>query len=418
MNTGNPKVDWLRIALGVDAATLLRDPLVRRGSAEQQRDPVSSRPMPTPTLRLWRDDDGGVGDGPAVDAPPAKPAPPPPDPKAKEKWLNEWNPLVRRYNATDFEPSATPRLKELFDKWDSLSDDAKKKAKAGDYAGALAALPAAKDALKAYLDEAEAVDKATKPQAVAAANKVSTLVKKKELAGKTNAEKLELLNALRAPATKMTDDFKKAQFEIYKDLELDPKFVAEDKKKREQTVKTLVGTAKDKEEMKKMRDGWGDLKPDEKHAFIKKTVAAHCKALGIPAPKNVEFRDLGATRVNPTTIRAEGGNYDHKTGTLLINDYPDGPIGDFAETLKTIFHENSHHYQHELVDKLEKQQLSKEDPEYEEALLFQANFEPQGYVDPNAYNKDANEAYHNQPSERHSFSNGPDTAKDLLDALQ
>src|SRR5689334_5211830 len=101
MNTGNPKVDWLRIALGVETATLLHDPLARRESAEQQRDPVSSGPMPTPTLRFWRDGgvdggvgDGGVGDGPAVeappadappaDAPPAKPAPTP-DLKAKKK---------------------------------------------------------------------------------------------------------------------------------------------------------------------------------------------------------------------------------------------------------------------------------------------------------------------------------------------
>src|SRR6266850_122538 len=148
-----------------------------------------------------------------------------------------------------------------------------------------------------------------------------------------------MLHALRAPATKMTDQFQKAQFEIYKTLELDPKFVAEDKKKREQTVKNLVGTAKDKEDLKKTQDNWGNLEPEEKLAFIRKAVAAHCKALGIPAPK-VEFKPFGAVSIRQDDgtliIRAKGGEYDHEHGTLYINDHPKSSIKDFAETLDTI----------------------------------------------------------------------------------
>ena len=234
--------------------------------------------------------------------------------------------------------------------------------------------------MKASLDGAKAVDKAAKPQAVAAASKVSTLVKKKTR-GKTNAEKLELLHALHAPATKIIDDFKKAQFEIYKTLELDPKFVAEDKRKREQTVKALVGTDKDKAEMKKMRDGWGDLEPDEKRALIKKTVEAHCQSAGHTGPQKYRVQ---RSRRNPHKLyhlKDRGWQVPITRPTRIFNQRLSGQhVGDFAATLDTIFHENSHHYQHELADKLANGNLPKEDPEYEEALLFQANFEPQGYV--------------------------------------
>ena len=64
ISASNPKVDWLRIALGVEAANLLGDPLQGTG-------PVSSAPMAP--LRFWRDDGSGDDGGPTVDAGPDKP---------------------------------------------------------------------------------------------------------------------------------------------------------------------------------------------------------------------------------------------------------------------------------------------------------------------------------------------------------
>jgi hypothetical protein len=261
-----------------------------------------------------------------------------------------------------------------------------------------------KDLLKAAADN----DKVAGPKAVVAEKAVKDLVKSKKLAGKSNAEKIQLLKDLRGPSAEMTPEYRAAQREVYKTLKLDPTFVKEDKKKRKEIVKELVPDKAAKAEFKDKRKNWSKQTDDQKIAMIRKAVEAQSKVLGIPAPEIVKVNNP------PKDGLITNGYFNPDDGKIYINLNPASSVNDFEKAIDLAFHENSHNYQNELVKKLENGTLDKSDPAYEQAQLFEINEGSQAYV-PGAEDFSV---YKKQPLEEHAHLNGPETAKVFMKAIR
>jgi hypothetical protein len=298
-----------------------------------------------------------------------------------------------------------PAFKTEHDAYDKALTDFAKEYKAKDYVKAATFVDPLKQAAKDLVKAAADHDKVAGPKASAA---LQTVKDKKKLAGKSNAEKLQLLRDLRGPSTAMTPELRAAQREIYKTLKLDKEFVKEDKKKRKDIVGKLIATKADKAEFKDKRKNWKKQTDDEKLNLIRKAIKAQSEALGIPAPEVVAINEP----IKDGLIT--NGYFNPNDGKIYINLNPDSSVHDFEKAIDLAFHENSHNYQNELVKLLKDGKLPKTDPRYEQALLFEINLEPQAYVR-GAENFDV---YKKQPLEEHAHKNGPETAKALIKAFR
>jgi hypothetical protein len=327
---------------------------------------------------------------------------------AKKTVDDEWKALDADLKKAEAVYPSNPKLKAALKKYSDARNGLATNYKAKNYPTAATFVEPLKTAVKELVKAAADNDKVAGPKAVAAEKAVKDLIKGKKLAGKTNAEKIQLLKELRGLSAKMTPEYRAAQREVYKVIKLDPAFVKEDKKKRKEIVKTLVPDKAAKAEFKDKRKNWSKQSDDQKIAMIRKAVQAQSKVLGIPAPEIVKVNDP------PKDGLITNGYFNPEDGKIYINLHPKSSVNDFEKAIDLAFHENSHNYQNELVKKLENGTLKKDDPAYEQAMLFEINDGPQAYVE----GAEDFAVYKKQPLEEHAHLNGPETAKVFMKAIR
>ena len=219
------------------------------------------------------------------------------------------------------------------------------------------------------------------------------------LAGLTAKQQAGLLKAMRAdPSFKKdkAEKYEELQAKMYRATKLDPQFLNYEKGKRDEVVQELM---KDKAGLKQSRDEWPLMDEDKKMAVVKKLAKVHCDTLGFDPPQTITFVDD-----SPGT----SGAFNWGSSTLEINRKGYG-FNDFELMLDTIFHENSHNWQMQIAQRMRGQKpppITDNDPIQTMALLFDAN-----------HGHKSDEAYEDQPKEKHSFRAGPKTARALMRAL-
>ena len=274
------------------------------------------------------------------------------------------------------------------------------------YAPALGLLDPLLVAARMTLQEAAEFDKTAAAQAAAAKKTIDDLEDASLLDAQPVKEKLRLLEELRVTATPLDKKGRETQRKIYKSLRIDPEFEANDKERRQQVVKNILAGPKAKEELKQAKAGWANMQPVEKLKVLEKMAAAQAKAFGIDPPQIVPFTE------DFKEGSLKNGYFSQRDGKIYMNLHPAASVHDFEAALDIVFHENSHNYQRQLVNRLES---TADVPASDrlQAQLFQANLASGGYVNP----KEDLEIYLGQPVEEHAHANGPKTAKALLKAL-
>ena len=210
---------------------------------------------------------------------------------------------------------------------------------------------------------------------------------------------------------------------LYVVTPMDSDFEKADKKLQQVTADKLKGD----KALTAARANWSRLNPAEKNdqqqilKTMQRLADVQSDTFGIDHVP-VLADDAGKPKVPKQDVAL----FDEADNKIYVNLQNPG-IKDFTSALAVVFHENAHHWQHELVKKLEARppKLSPADPLYNEARLFQANSRrPGGYVkpppDPNADDQAKMEeiAYEQQPVERHAIKAGNETARLVDAALQ
>lgn len=224
-----------------------------------------------------------------------------------------------------------------------------------------------------------------------------------ELEAKSTEEKLDLLDGLRATGEPLTPEERKLQRKLYNALDYDPEFKKVDEERRAE----LVDALKADEDVTGARGTWGQMTDDQRLAVLVKVLKAECKVYDIPAPAVRLFNEPPG----------DEGFFASDTMTLNLNTHPESGWSDYKEAIDTVIHENMHNYQAVLVQRLEEGIITKDDPEYVQALIFAANDAPDGYVDTDE-KLDDDEAgtnpYKTQPLEAHAWDTGDGVAKELV----
>jgi hypothetical protein len=239
-----------------------------------------------------------------------------------------------------------------------------------------------------------------------------------DLKGKSSASKIRLLKELRSGSAELNSEQKAAQRDIYNSMDLDPAFLNHDAGKRAQIAGAMTNTPQKRAKLRNLKANWkktpdaGGPTVEEKLQFMRDAIAVQCQALGIDPPPEVLAVDEPR---NPDTGLIDNGSFDPNTGKISINTNPESSFHKkMAKALDLALHENSHNYQDHLVKKLEAGTLKQGDPEYEQALMFQANSGLRAYVE----GKEDFATYKKQPLEEHAHFNGPQTAKAILKKIQ
>lgn len=198
---------------------------------------------------------------------------------------------------------------------------------------------------------------------------------------------------------------RKAQRAVYAAMDLDERFVEAEEIDRRKVLDALL---QDKEELKKARDEWPLLGQDDRKKVLEKLLKAHCDGMGFKAPANgIKFEDQDAST-----------NGDYLPGGDVIRINPKSRIyDDFELQVDLLFHENSHNWQGQLVNRLDPSHPNPltpaEDPPYTQALMFQSNNAGAEIIPP----AEDYASYQKQPWEDHSWSTGPKTARMLMKGL-
>ena len=193
------------------------------------------------------------------------------------------------------------------------------------------------------------------------------------------------------------------QKRLYKNTDITPEQQATDDASSDKVAADLAGD----QDLQHARANWGSLSDADKAAALKKVVDAQSNAMGVPAPEIVV--DNGMKEGDDTA----SGVYNHEDGKLHINMDPDSNTADFQKALSIAAHENTHHYQDVMMQRLKDGTLKPGDPEYAQTKLFAANNGPNGYIEPH----EGIDAYKNQPLERHAWGNGDKTAQKIVDGM-
>ena len=125
----------------------------------------------------------------------------------------------------------------------------------------------------------------------------------------------------------------------------------------------------------------------EVYGFPKTTIELYEKA---PEEKVIDGKRL-------TSI--SNGYYKHSDGKLFLNRNNKASFAlSFEKAVNVTTHENAHRYQNHLADKLDRGEITKDDPTFEQAKIFKANRDRNGYTPP----KEDFPTYKSQPLEDHS----------------
>ena len=193
------------------------------------------------------------------------------------------------------------------------------------------------------------------------------------------------------------------QKRIYENTPTDPAYLKQQDDQSDQVAKALANDPV----MQKAQANWPAMTDAEKAATLKTVIAAQSKAMGIPAPEVVV--DNGMKEAGQTI----DGVYNPDDGKLHINMDKDAMASSLPGALSIAAHENTHHYQQDLVDRLNSGKLQENDPDYAQAKLFAVNDAPHGYIGPG----EGLASYKQQPVERDAWNNGARTARKIMNGL-
>jgi hypothetical protein len=214
-------------------------------------------------------------------------------------------------------------------------------------------------------------------------------------------ERMDLITSLRFGDANTLPQRQEAMAKVYNTIPLDDQFRNVDDVRRE-TALTNV-----RNEMKQVRADWLNLAPEKKLEALNRVIEIQCESMGLEKkdwPPLKSFADAPKNLVPPETYAKCNGFYYPEDGKIYLNEKKDFLRADFDEALDHVMHENSHHYQDILIQRLEAGELKPGDAEYQQALLFQLN-NGVGYLDLES------EAYKTQPQERHSWLAGGEAHK-------
>jgi hypothetical protein len=313
-------------------------------------------------------------------------------------------------------PALRAHIKAYQDAWNDMVNAEN----AGDFTTALAEVPNVQDAINQLVTAGEENDrKAT------ASVKTVTDLSARDLKAKSTAEKIRLLNEVcSGSGSEMTDEQKAARRALYNAMEMDPEFLKKDAKARKKIAGEMTDSKAKRQKLRKLKRNWKKEPPDgptndEKLDLMREALAVQCAAMGIDPPPEVVNVDEPVKIVHnddgTTDELIDNGYFNPNDGKIYINTNAESSFHEgMQDALDLVLHENSHNYQFKLVAQLEDGTLKPGDPEYEQALMFQANTRPRGYVKSDEGDFDT---YQKQPLEEHAFSNGPQTAKAILKNL-
>jgi hypothetical protein len=337
--------------------------------------------------------------------------------KAKETeneaaWSDEAKQVSDRLDGFDTERDTaddikgiTPELKKLVAEYDAVDTRFWKAYRALDWALALSLMGEFERTAKVLAASKSDYDAAllvAQPRADEATQELTDITPS-DLKAKPTAQKLKLLEDMRATGADLTPAQRKLQRKLYASLDYDPEFKAEDEKRRGELVEAL----KADKEVTGARGKWATMDDDQRLAVLVKVMNAECKVFKIPAPAVLLFY------VPP----GDEGFFSPGSMTLNLNTHPDSGWSDYKEAINTVVHENMHNYQAVLVQRLQEGIITKDDPEYTQALIFAANDEPGGYVAPSEKldpDESGTKPYKTQPVEAHAWDTGDGVAKDLM----
>jgi hypothetical protein len=337
--------------------------------------------------------------------------------KEEKAYRAAFNGLTDVDKADALENTTSPGLKPLAkaykDEWNAMVDAEN----AGDFKTALDQVTKVQDAINQLVTAAEEADRKSAAAVTTVKNLSAT-----DLKAKSKAEKIQLLKELRSGSAEMTDEQKAAQRAVYNAMDLDAEFLKQDAKNRKKIANNMTDTKEKRAKLRKHRKNWKKDPPagptkDEKLDLMREAIATQCGVLGIdPPPEVVEVDKPPEIITKPdgkTRTLITNGYFNPNDGKIYINTNARSSFNKRMElALDLALHENSHNYQNMLVKKLEDGTLTS-GPEYEQALMFQANSGPRAYV------KGAEdfETYKKQPLEEHAHLNGPETAKAIVTKL-
>ncbi len=206
---------------------------------------------------------------------------------------------------------------------------------------------------------------------------------------KTAEEKIAMLDALRGQKEKLTDKQRELQRKIYGAMDLDPDFVVQDDKRREE----LTAAIREDTELLAAEADWATTDIPKRVALLQKTLEKECEIYGMPVPSIQTFE---------APMPGDLGSFNAGTNVIRINVHPSATFDDFFDTIDTIVHENAHNYQGYLVTRLQEGLIVPGDPEYKQALMFACNSVPQSYVN----GQEDRHIYEKQPLEEHAWKTG------------
>ena len=202
----------------------------------------------------------------------------------------------------------------------------------------------------------------------------------------TGEEKVNALNYLRGKSN-LTSGERKTAITIFRTIEIDPVFEAQEKPKREAVLKQLP---KD-EIIRNAVKNWPRLTPEEKLAALDRAVDIHASIFGTEKPK-VRIEELGLP----------GAQYDQRTNTITIDLSKEEGKFPALEAFGKIFHEAAHAQQRQLAEDFLAGKIKPDDSRWLQAQIFALN-EGQLYIRPTKPGlTQEGEDYSNQPVEKHA----------------
>jgi hypothetical protein len=219
---------------------------------------------------------------------------------------------------------------------------------------------------------------------------------------------IDLLERTRAvPDCPSPDDFELAQVKLYAVIQLQPAFLEADEEARQNVISRLI--EQHRAVLSNAYAHWGQLPLPNKLHVIQLVASAHSEAMGFQAPTRVRLIQTDAN---------EAANWSPDDGTLQVNERCP-LLDDFEHVMDTVFHENTHNWQHQLAAELragapvgERGRVLRDPRLHTQARLFELN------LDHDCKDPDWRErGYRVQPVERHAFHTGPRFARDLMRVL-
>jgi hypothetical protein len=226
--------------------------------------------------------------------------------------------------------------------------------------------------------------------------------------------KTEMMRTLAAVDTEKGSKSRLAQFALLQSMQMDEKFEAKSNKQCNDVSEALT---KDPT-LKDAKSSWGVWSRDDATRAVNFNKLLKVAETILKTQSDILRKDLPELQTPKIKVVEANeryfGNFDNKTKTININRNSK-EIWDLKELINTVTHENTHNYQHTMIEHAKK--FKDGDDDYDQLLMFQVN-DDSGYVDSAEAEEAGNyKSYKRQPMERHAFQVGGKIAKDTYDKL-